>query len=115
MNVKFENHTYYVRSGHKSEVNKEGQVFSFPVDEELNDSLVELKPSLELVEPVEEFVVKMIDNATVFKEHNQSSHDEKVLRIGDLPKVDGESDELYRLANGGFVEKSKCRKYSSFR
>ena len=115
MNVKFENHTYYVRSGHKLAVNEEGQVFSFPIDEELDDSLVELKPSLELVEPVEEFVVKMIDNAPVFTEPNQSSHAATVLRIGDLPKVDGESAEFYRLANGGFVEKSKCRKYSSFR
>ena len=115
MNVKFENKTYYVRSGHKLAVNEEGQVFSFLVDEELDDNLVELKPALELVEPTEVFVVKMIDNAPVFTEPDRSSHAATILRIGDLPSVDGESAEFYRLANGGFVEKSKCRKYSSFR
>ena len=59
----------------------------------------------------EAFVVKIISNTIVYTEPSIHSHSATVLRIGDLEKVIGESDIFYQLENGGYIEKSNCRRY----
>ena len=112
MNVKHEGKTYYVRANHKLVVMEDGKVFAVGLNVPVEEGEVELKADVQHVEDVKEFVVKMIDNGAVYTEPDKASHTATVLRIGDLPSVNGESEEFFRLSSGGFVEKSKCRKYN---
>ena len=59
----------------------------------------------------EVFVVKIISNTIVYTEPSTQSHSATVLRVGDLEKVVGESDQFYQLEHGGYIEKSNCRRY----
>lgn len=101
---------------------KEGQVFSVSSDVNgmfriklgwVNKEACEIlvAASNEVKDLSEAFVVKVINNIPVFTEPSTSSHATAVLRIGDLPRVVGESEDFYKLEHGGYIEKRGCRRY----
>lgn len=65
----------------------------------------------EVVELEETFVVKVISNIPVFTEPSINAHNATILRVGDLERVVGESEDFYQLEHGGFIEKRGCRRY----
>ena len=65
----------------------------------------------EVADVPEPFVVKVISNIPIFTEPSTNSHTATVLRIGDLERVIGESEDFFKLEHGGFIEKRGCRRY----
>lgn len=59
----------------------------------------------------EAFIIKIINTTIVYTEPSTHSHSATVLRVGELEKVVGESDQFYQLEHGGYIEKSNCRRY----
>lgn len=68
-------------------------------------------PTNEVIELAESFVVKIISNIPVFTEPSMNAHTATVLRIGDVERVVGESEDFFKLEHGGYIEKRGCRRY----
>lgn len=68
-------------------------------------------PTNEVIELAESFVVKIISNIPVFTEPSMTAHTATVLRIGDVERVVGESEDFFKLEHGGYIEKRGCRRY----
>ena len=70
-----------------------------------------LEASNEVTDLSEPFVVKVISNLPIFTEPSTNSHTATVLRVGDLERVIGVSEDFFKLEHGGFIEKKGCRRY----
>lgn len=70
-----------------------------------------LEASNEVTDLSEPFVVKVISNLPIFTEPSTNSHTATVLRVGDLERVIGVSEDFFKLEHGGFIEKRGCRRY----
>ena len=70
-----------------------------------------LEASNEVTDLSEPFVVKVISNLPIFTEPSTNSHTATILRVGDLERVIGESEDFFKLEHGGFIEKKGCRRY----
>ena len=101
---------------------EENQVFS--VSSKVND-MYRIKPGWiskefcevlvaatnEVITLEDPFVVKVISNIPVFTEPSMTAHTATVLRIGDVERVVGESEDFFKLEHGGYIEKRGCRRY----
>ncbi len=112
----------YSKDSKVTSVVKQGQVFS--VSSEVNN-MFRIKPGWvnkeacevlkeatnEIKDLAESFVVKVINNIPIYTEASINSHTATILRVGDLECVVGESEDFYKLAHGGYIEKKGCRRY----